>query len=45
MDRTGRLRLLDAVIGSIPFIGAMVVLIGLVIAFPGLALWLPHAMK
>ncbi len=45
LDRTGRLRLMDAIIGSIPFIGVMLVLIALLIAFPSLALWLPRAMK
>ncbi|MEK7412967.1 MAG: TRAP transporter large permease [Planctomycetota bacterium] len=45
LDRTGRLRLIDAVLGSIPFIGVMLLLIGLLIALPGLALWLPGAMK
>lgn len=45
LDRTGRLRLIDAVLGSIPFIGVMLLLVGLLIAFPGLALWLPGAMK
>lgn len=45
LDRTGRLRLIDTVLGTIPFIGAMLVLIALLIVFPGLALWLPSAMK
>ena len=45
LDQTGRLRLIDAVVGSLPFIGAMLVLITLLILFPGLALWLPGAMK
>lgn len=45
LDRTGRLRLIDAVLGSVPFIGVMLLLIGMLIAFPNLALWLPGAMK
>jgi len=45
LDRTGRLRLIDAVLGSIPFIGVMLLLIGLLIVLPDLALWLPRAMK
>jgi TRAP-type C4-dicarboxylate transport system permease large subunit len=28
-------------LGSLPFVGAMLVMIALLIAFPGLALWLP----
>lgn len=36
-----RVRIEDIFVGSIPFIGAMLALIGLLIAFPGLALWLP----
>ena len=45
MDRSGRLRLIDAVIGCVPFIGAMLALIAVLIAFPAVALWLPGAMK
>lgn len=45
LDRTGRLRLIDAIVGCIPFIGVMLLLIGLLITFPSLALWLPSAMK
>ena len=45
MDRTGRLHLIDAVIGCIPFIGVMLLLIAILVAFPSVALWLPSAMK
>ncbi|HSW20912.1 MAG TPA: TRAP transporter large permease [Ramlibacter sp.] len=31
----------DVVIGSLPFVGLMLLLIGLLIAFPSIALWLP----
>ncbi|MGE0154990.1 MAG: TRAP transporter large permease [Reyranellaceae bacterium] len=37
-------RFAEVAVGSIPFVIAMVVLIGLLIAFPGLALWLPGTM-
>ena len=39
------LRLGDVVAGSMPFVLAMVAAIGLLIAFPQLALWLPAAMR
>lgn len=35
----------DVIIGCLPFIGAMVLLIGLLIAAPDLALWLPEQMR
>jgi len=34
-------RLEQVMLGALPFVGAMAVLIGLLIAMPGLALWLP----
>ncbi len=34
----------DVAIGALPFVLAMIVLIGLLIVFPGLALWLPSTM-
>lgn len=45
LDPAGRLRLVDAIVGSIPFVMVMLILIALLIAFPSLALWLPRAMK
>jgi tripartite ATP-independent transporter DctM subunit len=35
----------DVIKGSLPFLACMVILIGLVIAFPSIALWLPSVMK
>ena len=35
----------DVVVGSLPFIGAMAILIGLLLAFPQLALWVPNTMS
>lgn len=35
----------DVIIGCLPFIGAMIVLIGLLIAAPDIALWLPAQMR
>jgi C4-dicarboxylate transporter, DctM subunit len=34
-------RFADLCIGALPFVGMMLVMIGLLIAFPGIALWLP----
>ena len=31
----------DVIIGSVPFVLAMFVMLGVLVAFPGLALWLP----
>lgn len=31
--------------GALPFVAAMIVMIGILIAFPGLALWLPRQLK
>ena len=31
------------IIGSLPFVVAMFVMVGLLVAFPSLALWLPNA--
>ena len=35
----------DVIKGCLPFLACMVILIGLVIAFPSIALWLPSVMK
>jgi len=35
----------DICLGSIPFVGAMLVMIGLLIAFPDIALWLPDVLN
>jgi TRAP-type C4-dicarboxylate transport system permease large subunit len=35
----------DAIIGCLPFIGALCLLIVLLLLFPQLALWLPSAMR
>jgi tripartite ATP-independent transporter DctM subunit len=35
----------DVIMGCLPFIGAMVLLIGILIAFPDVALWLPDQMR
>ena len=39
-----KIQLSDVIYGSLPFIGALVALIALMIAIPDLALWLPMAM-
>jgi C4-dicarboxylate transporter, DctM subunit len=41
----GQVTVGDVIIGSLPFIGALVVLIGVMIMFPDLALWLPQQVK
>jgi tripartite ATP-independent transporter DctM subunit len=41
----GTIPLSDVIIGCLPFLACMAVLIGLVIAAPELALWLPSVMK
>jgi TRAP-type C4-dicarboxylate transport system permease large subunit len=41
----GKIPLKDVIIGCLPFVACMVVLIGLVIAVPEVALWLPSVMK
>ena len=38
-------QLKDVIIGSLPFIVALFVMIGLIIAFPGIAMWLPGTLK
>jgi len=38
----GRGPLVDVMIGAAPFVGTIFVMILLLIAFPGLALWLPN---
>lgn len=35
----------DVIIGSLPFIACMLVLLGMLIAFPQVAMWLPQLMK
>ena len=40
-----KVQITDVIYGCVPFIAALVVLIGLVIAIPDLALWLPEAMN
>jgi TRAP-type C4-dicarboxylate transport system permease large subunit len=37
--------IMDVIIGCLPFIGAMVVLIALLIFIPDIALWLPEQMR
>jgi TRAP-type C4-dicarboxylate transport system permease large subunit len=34
----------DVIVGAVPFVGTLLAMIGLIIAFPGIALWLPNAM-
>ncbi len=41
----GQVRIDDVVMGCLPFIGALVLLIALILVFPELALWLPSAME
>jgi hypothetical protein len=41
----GQVRIDDVVLGCLPFIGALVLLIGLILVFPEIALWLPSAME
>ncbi len=38
--KSGRLN--DVIIGTLPFVAAMFAMIGLLLAFPGIALWLPQ---
>jgi C4-dicarboxylate transporter DctM subunit len=38
-------RFSDICIGALPFVGAMIVMIGLLIAFPEIALWLPGVLN
>lgn len=40
-----RNRFSDVAIGALPFLGAMIVMIALLIAFPDIALWLPTTMN
>jgi len=35
----------DLCLGSLPFVGAMIVMIGILIAFPDIALWLPSMLQ
>jgi TRAP-type C4-dicarboxylate transport system permease large subunit len=41
----GKIPIGDVIIGCLPFLACMVILIGLVIAVPGVALWLPSVLK
>jgi TRAP-type C4-dicarboxylate transport system permease large subunit len=41
----GKVSVGDVIVGSLPFIGALVVLIALMIAFPQAALWLPEQVR
>lgn len=41
----GQVTVGDVIVGSLPFIGALVVLVGLMIVFPQAALWLPGQVK
>ncbi len=41
----GQVSVGDVIIGSLPFIGALVVLVGLMILWPEAALWLPQRVK
>jgi C4-dicarboxylate transporter, DctM subunit len=36
--------ILDVMIGALPFAGIMLVMVGLLVLFPGIALWLPETM-
>jgi tripartite ATP-independent transporter DctM subunit len=40
----GRGSMNDVIVGSLPFVGTLLVMIGLIIVFPGIALWLPSVM-
>ena len=35
----------EVCLGSLPFVGVMIVMIALLIAFPGLAMWLPDVLN
>ena len=35
-------QLADVIVGVLPFLGALLVMVGLLVVFPGLALWLPE---
>ena len=35
----------DLCIGALPFVGAMIIMIGILIAFPEIALWLPSLLQ
>jgi tripartite ATP-independent transporter DctM subunit len=41
----GKVSVPDVIIGSLPFIGALIVLVGVMIAFPQAALWLPQMVR
>ncbi|MFN3724357.1 MAG: TRAP transporter large permease [Paracoccaceae bacterium] len=41
----GQVSVTDVIIGSLPFIGALVLLVGIMIVFPQAALWLPQQVK
>jgi C4-dicarboxylate transporter, DctM subunit len=41
----GKVSVGDVIVGSLPFIAALVLLVGLMIAFPQAALWLPQQVR
>lgn len=41
----GRGSFMDVCVGSLPFVGIMILMIGILIVFPDLAMWLPNALK
>ena len=41
----GKVSVADVIVGSLPFIAALVLLVGLMIVFPQAALWLPQQMR
>jgi C4-dicarboxylate transporter, DctM subunit len=41
----GKVSVVDVIVGSLPFIAALVLLVGLMIVFPQAALWLPQQVK
>jgi C4-dicarboxylate transporter DctM subunit len=41
----GEGKIIDVIVGCLPFIAAMLILIVLLLVFPGIAVWLPYAMK
>lgn len=41
----GKVSVPDVITGSLPFIGALIILVGIMIAFPQAALWLPQQLR
>jgi TRAP-type C4-dicarboxylate transport system permease large subunit len=41
----GQVTISDVIIGCLPFVGALVAMIAILIAFPQSALWLPDVMR